>query len=460
LGLPFVCVSCRDKGTLSKPKPVRGERGLFKGSESTQGFKNFTDLSTKLLGKLEGRTTVSKQFISDLTNSPDLKQPEKELFRRLLADEGGTINVKDFADKVKSELLPLKSVNPAEQERGRTGRTYISNKYENITLPSELRGPVANYDERVYESPIKTSAGDVHFNGSTNNYFAHSRIEDLADNKTRRVIEAQSDLFQKGRLEKEGSVTNNVIGRLSSAEQKEWGNLTKNDTSDLKGENPRITELRNKAFKLQEEVENARTGEVAKLEPYRNTWHERIVREEVKQAAKDSKTKLQFPTGETAMKIEGLGENVDRWNLGNSGGRAKLTTDNLKVGLEVQEGMGNQWIITDILGDGKFKAVQKRDYDMITQNKASSGESSQQALLSNSETFDISGTVDKENPIYKFYEKEMGKYLKNKYNATLVTDAQGVTWYEVPVGKEKAKLPVEAFALAPLAMTALNNKDE
>ena len=28
------------------------------------------------------------------------------------------------------------------------------------------------------------------------------------------------------------------------------------------------------------------------------------------------------------------------------------------------------------------------------------------------ETFDISGKVDTNNPIYKFYEKEVGRYLK------------------------------------------------
>lgn len=33
-----------------------------------------------------------------------------------------------------------------------------------------------------------------------------------------------------------------------------------------------------------------------------------MVREEIATAAKDGKTKLQFPTGETAMKVEGLGD--------------------------------------------------------------------------------------------------------------------------------------------------------
>lgn len=56
-------------------------------------------LTTKLLEKLQGRDTVSKQFISDLTNSPDLKQVEKDLIRSKLEQEGNKINVTDFAKK-------------------------------------------------------------------------------------------------------------------------------------------------------------------------------------------------------------------------------------------------------------------------------------------------------------------------------------------------------------------------
>lgn len=217
-------------------------------------FKNFNDLSTKLLGKLEGRTTVSKQFIEDLTNSADLKQSERDLFRTLLQEEGDKINVPDFANRVKSELLPLKTIKnyDAHYPAGADDAGNIQfrrTKFESINLPDELRGPVANYDERVYTSPIKTSAANVHFpNENINNYFAHSRIEDLPNSSvlkshqlgeplgdvsasggtTRRVIEIQSDLHQKGRLEQEiDSMRFKVLDKLRDGHfermQKELG---------------------------------------------------------------------------------------------------------------------------------------------------------------------------------------------------------------------------------------------
>ena len=67
------------------------------------------------------------------------------------------------------------------------------------------------------------------------------------------------------------------------------------------------------------------------------------------------------------------------------------------------------------------------------------------------EQFDISGKVDTNNPIYKFYEKDIGKYLQNKYGAKQIMDDRGVMWWEVPIRKEQARLPVEAFAAIPFA---------
>ena len=440
---------------------VKRVGGKIAQSAAKPVFEGFKDLSTKLLEKLKGRTTVSRQFIEDLTNSPDLKQPERDLIRRMLPDEK-EISVTDFANKVKSELLPLnvpKVNRPPE-------------RYENISLPDDLRGPVANYQERIYESPIQTSAGSVHFGQDTPNYFAHTRIEDMADGKTRRVIEAQSDLFQKGRLEGEKLNSKDIANYLSPADAERYGKISRGI------ENFGVGGVTDDVLKTNGElVAKANAKAFGQLEPYRNTWHERVIREEVKQAAKDGKTKLQFPTGETAMKIEGLGQDTGSWiskELGSM--NAKLAPDNMKVGMAVRDRNGNSdWIITDVLGDGKFKAVPK-DFNLTVKNDSGLYDLAKQKgyigdfndyqftpqieakILkdkdfikafnesSYAESFDISGKVDTENPIYKFYEKEVGRYLTNKYKATRIKDAQGVEWYEIDL-KDKGynKAPVEAF---------------
>jgi len=63
----------------------------------------------------------------------------------------------------------------------------------------------------------------------------------------------------------------------------------------------------------------------------------------------------------------------------------------------------------------------------------------------NPEEFDISGKIDINNPIYKFYNKDIRNYVKNKYGATEITDNKGVSWLEVKVKPEMSEAPVEAF---------------
>jgi hypothetical protein len=141
-----------------------------------------------------------------------------------------------------------------------------------------------------------------------------------------------------------------------------------------------------------------------------------------------------------------------------------LRVEDLKVGEEVTNTHDNwhdNWIITDVLGDGKFKAVQKSQVNPKTTDWGTA--ITKKDLLpitvdgkpmyyraDHPETFDISGKVDTSNPIYKFYEKDLGKYLKNRHGAQLVTDKQGVTWWELKIDKSQAKLPVEAFGIAAL----------
>ena len=162
------------------------------------------------------------------------------------------------------------------------------------------------------------------------------------------------------------------------------------------------------------------------------------------------------------MKIEGLGD-TQMWNRMENGrytGRgyedSKLTIDTLKVGQEIAKSTEPSWIITDVLGDGKFKAVQKNDLENLRTKQNETADELINKLKkmfpdnygSVMETFDISGKIDTNNPIYKFYENEMQKYLK-RFGAQRVTDDKGVTWFEVPIKEEYGKRPVQAFQTSP-----------
>lgn len=401
-------------------------------AERALTYQGETDLTIKTLEKLKGRDTVSKQFISDLTNSPNLKQVERELVRNILAGypDGAKIPVAQFAKDVKIELVPLK-------------RRSAGDAYEPVTLPDNLRGDIDKYEAFIYNSPIKTSAGNIHFGDKgepSKNYFGHTRVEDVitgdqGESNTRRVIEVQSDLYQKGNLEKETKM------RVARANEDIGYNLEKEGEATVTAR-----------FKV---AEDKAQKEVDQLQQYNDpTAHFRMVREEIRKAAQDGKTKLQFPTGETAMKIEGLGQGeTNRFIIEDPKSesiRRKLEISDLKIGQEIKEEgeLSGGWIITDVLGDGKFKAVPKGH---LLDNPKGFGDAptikigNQYGLLSFQETFDISRKVDTSNPIYRFYEKDLGRYLKNNYNAVPVTDDKGVTWNEINIKPEMATEPVVAF---------------
>ena len=464
------------------------EKLTQEGAVFKRGASEDVEVTTTILNDLQGKTTVSKQYILDATKRDAIKDVERDLILQALESEGDKVNVADFTKKVQAELLPVtakksytagndlneeeairaiesgKEVYGMEELMGdivqseepltiddiengdRIYEGYVLSedkdgftpRYENISLPADQRGEVENYFENIYETPIKTSAGGTHFGRDTENYFGHTRIEDMADGETRRVIEVQSDLFQKGNMEKEGG---------------HWTFLNP-------GEN--FNQYAERTGKTMAEVSEMRDKELLKLKQYSNpTAHFRMVREEIKKAAENGKTKLLFPTGETAMKIEGLGQAENVWFFtddigGMTRGSLKPNTE-LKVGESIKQGrFGEDWIITDVLGDGKFKAVQK---DVLTDSvyfengtgaKIERDYSNIQEALdklpqSYKEEFDISGKIDTNNPIYRFYEKDLGKYLKSKYNAKPVTDEQGVTWYEVEMFDKYADEPVVAF---------------
>lgn len=402
-------------------------------------YKGEKDLTTKVLKDLEEKSIVSKQYIVDATNRGELKQVERDLIRGVLENEKEVVNVKDFAKKVKAELLPLKREPLSNKSPYGDKYQLPKTKYENIALPDELRGNVKNYEEQIYSSPIKTSAGSTHFGENTPNYFGHTRIEDMADNKTRRVIEVQSDLYQKGNLEKE-LYDFDYLKEMETT-KKAGGSYSFSDYKRLKA--------------LEKEFKTNPKTNPAKLQQYNDpTAHFRMVREEIKKAAQDGKAKLQFPIGETAMKIEGLGDG-QMFTLPNAPSvrNSILQPSQLKTGLQVEDISRNQWIITDVLGDGKFKAVSKDNIkewvDEFGTEKAINIFKKDPLSQNLAEEFDISSKVDTSNPIYKFYNKEMQQYLK-RFGGKRVVDDKGVEWIEVPIKKEWAKMPVEAFALLGL----------
>lgn len=140
---------------MTGPKGKKGAIKPFVGLP--EGYKETGNLTTKILKDLEGKTTVSKQYILDATNRGELKQAERDITRQVLETiQGDKVDVKEFADKIKSELLPLKAdpllsealkykngkdfyelsgskVNQQLREKGIRGQEQVTKYWEEIT---------------------------------------------------------------------------------------------------------------------------------------------------------------------------------------------------------------------------------------------------------------------------------------------------------------------------------------
>lgn len=404
------------------------------------GFQGYDDLTTKFLDYAKGKTTLSRQEILDFAKRPELKKGEADGLNKLAQDlPDGKVSAQDFADSIRRDLLELKPVKVKEPQ------------YEGVQIDEaryrqgETAGGGKNYEEVVFESPITTN-GSSHFPNSKN-YFAHARGDEVVEGgkKIWREQEIQSDALQKEGLEKTYGWARNSR-TLEEIAQLEKELLAKGQTQ---------SQVNNLLRPDRNAIEAMKSYE--KLSPFTNDrFGERIMRERIREKAQKGYSKYRLPTGETIGKIEGFEAN--QWVLPEKVDKGTyevfepVKSDMLKVGLEIQDGNYDNWIITDILGDGRFKAVpkyyvelevknNKQLLDKYGDNYARAAKEVNDAFTGRSETFDLTG---KSNPQYRRYE-QWGKFLKNKYGGKEVVDPQGNKWVEIDLNKDMGKLPVEAF---------------
>jgi hypothetical protein len=128
---------------MEKPQDIPQEPPVYTGE---------TDVTLITLEKLKFRSVVSKTFIHELSKVADLKKAERDLLQKILAQypDDSKIPVKEFAEKVTAKLIPIKA-------------TPVEPRYDRISLPAESKGNVQQYTEIVYQCPVNTAAGNIHF---------------------------------------------------------------------------------------------------------------------------------------------------------------------------------------------------------------------------------------------------------------------------------------------------------
>lgn len=310
--------------------------------------------------------------------------------------------------------------------------------------------------------------------------------------KTLRVLEVQSDLFQKGRGKEElvidrGNYNRERVSREELNEAEKNGNYEKVPFSEMKwvdenqtggnylnlSESERVSSIwaykYNNVFymydyKLGHPVKFVKTqsaqNQFLQLLNKDNAWVTFFVKSLVQDAARKGYENILFPSGDTASKVEGHTtlENFKRQKED----RIQTLSGKISVRKNTNVDSITSWDIVDeknnvVLGnriseesasEGAFKYIKERE-DEINQLK-------QELERIEKEGF---GAL---RPIWKFYEETVTNILKKQgYNPTVITDEYGNTWNSVVITESMKSDPVllqEPSHKMPAYQTIANNK--
>ena len=290
--------------------------------------------------------------------------------------------------------------------------------------------------------------------------------------KTRRVLEVQSDLFQKGR-DKSLLIGTKVFKNTPNP-------FTYNGDvyEDL---NPLGTgkHVKNGLPITLREFAKARTAFSEKISPENNflqllnknnNWVKFFIKSIIQDSAKKGYEKVLFPTGDTASKVEGhitleefkkqKEDRIKELEERNEFNKPVTNTDqiprmsfnfitqgNRKVQVNYRKNdKGNYQFVATYLDTNETRPINAKNVLLDAYNRYLS----QQTEKNNNEINQLKQElerIEKEGfgalkPIYNFYENTVGNILKKQYgkeNIKQITDKHGNTWNEVTIKEKRDK---------------------
>ena len=278
--------------------------------------------------------------------------------------------------------------------------------------------------------------------------------------KTRRILEIQSDLFQKGRDKSLlVDVTNNINSTysfvLNGYRYDKDGAYETYSKYNLKNTDKKFEDISEEEYnKAEEEIQKSNTGnEFLQLLNKDNNWVTFFVKSIIQDSAKKGYEKVLFPSGNTASKVEGHTtleefkkekenrikalekqseikelDEEDLENLEKEG--YNINQDNFKLDYSFYEKEG-------ILFDQGSLVYKKNDKYFIVDSSVSGEIIQLKQELERVEGPEGFGAL---KPIYNFYENTVVNVLKKQgYSPKQVTDEYGNTWNEVEIKEPQAK---------------------
>lgn len=402
-----------------------------------------------------------KQLILDLG-----KTNREEIITDLLANYSYTVEINTAKERKagidrwsgkEEDLIPLDEETPTQYYSNLTvpgGTNYTENEIATPAITPSIKGHAQfatdkgigwfRSDEQIsklnnYEEWIN-SKGQWFINQSSNATESELKelyaleTKDVSTSKTRRILEVQSDLFQKSRASKR--LVNEIetpIGRGQTFTYK-GVNYTDTENRTWKGLNETITRAEYTDI-LQKATEESNENQFLQLLNKDNNWITFFVKSIIQDSAKKGYEKVLFPTGNTASKVEGH-TTLEEFK--------KQKEDRIKE-------------LEDFIDNPTYDKIQNRSLDsqekqIEEQLEKSKNEIAQlKAELERVETEGFGAL----KPIYNFYENTVTNILRKQgYNPKLITDEYGNTWNEVTITPQNQ----EVIYFSTIAKSEVRNK--
>jgi len=291
-----------------------------------------------------------------------------------------------------------------------------------LTMPDELFFQRSKQRNNYIEGPSGTKVWKGNLNKAVANFkekFGRDKVintdkylSDLLEGnpKTRRILEVQSDLFQKGRDEKKALA---------------WNRYILDSKGDVIGENPN--------FQSEQDFLNLLRKD--------SNWVTFFVKSIIQDSAKKGYEKVLFPSGNTASKVEGH-TTLEEFKKQKEDRIKELENENITGNKELEDlhfereklfinAYKEAPSTYDI--DRKIEQTEKRIKEKNIVEIAQ--------LKKELERVEIEG-FGALKPIYNFYENTVTNILNKTYgkeNVKLITDEYGNTWNEIDLSSEKVK---------------------
>ncbi len=245
----------------------------------------------------------------------------------------------------------------------------------------------------------------------------------ISSKNVRRILELQSDLFQKGRNES-NLIKNDELKKVEF----------ELDFVDPFSDEERINNLLNRQYKL--EKQNSLQNSFLQLLNKDNNWITFFVKSIIQDSAKKGYEQVLFPSGDTASKIEGHTTLEDF---------KREKTDRIQ---ELKKIANN----TEVIEKGWFYKIQENK--IITKENYNTKEQADEALKSkllkiSNEIKQLEQEIERVEiegfgalrPIYNFYETTVSNILKKQgYNPVEITDEYGNKWSQVAITQNSKDL--------------------